>query len=147
VYSVYSVVENELAFGLRIGGEKVGSLVLEDESYRIRGAIFAVYKEIGCGFLEAIYQECLEKEFRHQGIPADPHKELPLYYKGELLMQTYRPDFICYDLVILEIKAVKELADEHRAQVHNYLKASGLQLGILVNFGHHSGAAIERIVR
>jgi len=122
-------------------------LKFADESYRIRGAVFEVYREMGCGFLEAVYQECLEKELRQQEIPFVAQRELVLQYKGETLIQTYRPDFICYDRIIVELKAVKELANEHRAQVHNYLKATGLELGLLVNFGHYPKAEIERIVR
>ena len=82
-----------------------------------------------------------------QGIPFAPQHDLILRYKGTLLTQKYTPDFICYDLIIVEIKAVKELANEHRAQVHNYLKATGLELGLLVNFGHYPKAEIERIVK
>jgi GxxExxY protein len=122
-------------------------LKFADESYRIRGAVFEVYREMGCGYLEAVYQECLEREFVSQGIPFAAQRELLLQYKGETLVQTYRPDFICYDRIIVELKAVKELANEHRAQVHNYLKATGLELGLLVNFGHFPKAEIERIVR
>ena len=122
-------------------------LKFADESYRIRGAVFEVYREMGCGFLEAVYQECLEREFVRQGIPFAAQRELLLQYKGETLVQTYKPDFICYDRIIVELKAVKELANEHRAQVHNYLKATGLGLGLLVNFGHFPKAEIERIVR
>jgi GxxExxY protein len=126
---------------------KKSELKYADESYRIRGAIFEVYREMGCGFLEAVYQECLEREFIRAGIPFFAQRELVLQYKGEPLVQTYRPDFICFDLIIIELKAVKELGNEHRAQVHNYLKATGLQLGLLVNFGHYPKAEIERIVR
>jgi len=122
-------------------------LLFREESYRIRGAVFEVYREMGCGFLEAVYQECLEREFRSRGIPAVAQQELGLLYKGEPLAQTYRPDFVCFDCVLVELKAVREIADEHRAQVHNYLKASGHRLGLLVNFGHHPGAEIERIVK
>lgn len=122
-------------------------LKFAEESYLVRGAVFEVYREMGCGFLEAVYQECLAREFVKQGIPFVAHRELVLQYKGEPLVQTYRPDFICYDRIIVELKAVKELANEHRAQVHNYLKATGLELGLLVNFGHHPKAEIERIVR
>ncbi len=118
-----------------------------DESYCIRGAVFEVYRELGCGFLEAVYQECLAKEFRIQRIPFVPQRDLILQYKGEQLVQTYRPDFVCYDLIIVEIKAVNELNNEHKAQVHNYLKATGLELGLLVNFGHYPKTQIERIVR
>ena len=117
------------------------------ESYRIRGAVFEVYREMGSGFLAAVYQECLEREFVKQGIPFVDQRELLLQYKGERLVQTYKPDFICFDLIVVELKAVKELANEHRAQAHNYLKATGLQLALLVNFGHYPLVEIERIVR
>ena len=119
----------------------------KDESYAIRGAVFNVYREMGCGFLEAVYQECLESEFRRQDIPFVSQPKLELFYRGEKLQQTYNPDLICYGQIIVELKAVKTLCDEHRAQLHNYLKATGLQLGFLVNFGHYPKATIERIVR
>ncbi|MEJ5377493.1 MAG: GxxExxY protein [bacterium] len=118
----------------------------EEESYQIRGAVFEVYREMGCGFLEAVYQECMERELKRAGIPFISQAELILHYKNEKLNQTYRPDFVCFGKIILEIKAVKELSDEHRAQVHNYLKATGYELGFLVNFGHYPKAQIERIV-
>jgi GxxExxY protein len=111
------------------------------------GACFEVYKDKGCGFLEAVYQECLEIQFVLQNIPAQPHPELTLSYKGRTLTQTYIPDFICFGKIVVEVKAVSELADEHRAQVHNYLKATGHRLGLLVNFGHHPKVEWERIVR
>ena len=125
----------------------MAALKYEGESYKIRGAVYEVYRETGCGFLEAVYQECLEREFARQGIPFAAQKELALLYKGEPLAQTYRPDFICFDSIIVELKAVRELADEYRAQMHNYLKATGYGLGMLVNFGHYPKAEIERIVR
>jgi len=125
----------------------MADLRFEDESYRIRGAVFEVYREMGCGFLEAVYQECLEKELGKQDIPFAAQRELVLHYKGDRLAQIYKPDFICFDRIIVELKAVKELAGEHRAQVHNYLKATGLELGLLVNFGHYPKAEIERIVK
>lgn len=115
------------------------------ECYEIQGAIFDVYKEMGCGFLEAVYQECLEKELSKRDIPFQPQVELQLNYKGEKLNQKYKPDFICYDKIIVEIKAVKELAPEHKAQLLNYLKATGLELGLLVNFGSYPKIEIIRI--
>jgi len=124
----------------------MGKLKFEEESYQIRGAVFEVYREMGCGFLEAVYQECMEREFKRAGIPFAPQVELILHYKNERLNQTYKRDFICFQKIIVEIKAVKDLADEHRAQVHNYLKATGYELGFLVNFGHYPKAQIERIV-
>jgi GxxExxY protein len=122
-------------------------LLFEQETYRIRGACFEVYKEKGCGFLEAVYQECLEIEFEIQGIPAQPTPELTLDYKGRRLKKKYEADFICFEKILVELKAVSELCDEHRAQVHNYLKATGLRLALLVNFGHHPKLQCERIIR
>ena len=118
----------------------------KDESYQIMGACFEVYKDKGAGFLEPVYQECLGIELELIGIPFKPQSELELRYKGRLLTHKYIPDFICYDKIIIELKAVKALADEHRAQVHNYLKATGLRLGLLVNFGHYPKLEYERIV-
>lgn len=120
-------------------------LLFKQECYALQGAIFDVYLEMGCGFLEAVYQECLEKEFRLRGLPFEAQKELVLSYKGEQLAQTYKPDFICYDKIIVELKAVKEIAAEHKAQLLNYLKATGLELGLLVNFGAYPKVEIVRI--
>ena len=120
--------------------------IFKEESYKIVGACFEVYWEKGCGFLEPVYQECLEIELRSQGIPFLAQRPLALNYKGVALRSVYQPDFICYDKIVLEIKAIKEVTDEHRAQVLNYLKATGLTLGLLVNFGHYPKAEIERIV-
>lgn len=122
-------------------------IVYRDESYAVVGACFEVYKEKGCGFLEAVYQECLEIELELRNIPFQPRSELALDYKGRTLKQKYIPDFICYGKIIVELKAVKEVTDEHRAQVHNYLKATGMKLGLLVNFGHYPKVEYERIVR
>jgi GxxExxY protein len=122
-------------------------ILLKDESYAIIGACFEVYNEKGCGFLEAIYQECLEIELEDRGIPFRSRPELKLTYKGRPLTKTYQPDLDCYHKVIVEIKAASELTDEHRAQVHNYLKATGFRLGLLVNFGSHGKLQYERIVR
>lgn len=121
-------------------------LLFRDECYLIQGAVFEVYREMGCGFLEAVYQECLEKELNLKGIPFVAQQELGLYYKGESLKQTYKPDLICYGKIIVELKAVRELAGEHRSQVLNYLKSTGMRLGLLVNFGCHPKVAIERII-
>ena len=122
-------------------------VLYKDECYKIMGACFEVYKEKGCGFVEPVYQECLSIELTMQGIPFEEQVELPLEYKGRPLHQTYKPDFICFEKIILEIKAVSKLTDEHRAQVHNYLKATGHKLGLLVNFGHYPKVEWERIVR
>jgi GxxExxY protein len=122
-------------------------ILFKEESYKIMGACFEVYKEKGNGFLEPVYQECLEIELGLQGIPFASQPGLQLSYKGKVLTQTYKPDFISFDTIIVEIKAVSQLTNEHRAQVHNYLKATGMRLGLLVNFGHHPKVEWERIVR
>ena len=122
-------------------------LVYKDESYQIMGACFEVYKEKGSGFSEPIYQECLTCELGLQKIPHGEQVELPLKYKGRPLKQKCKPDYICYEKIILEIKAVSKLNEAHRAQVHNYLKATGFKLGLLVNFGHYPQLEWERIVR
>ena len=121
-------------------------LVHGDESYRIIGACFEVYKEKGCGFLESVYQECLTLELGFQGIEADAQRPLRLTYKGQPLKQGFVADFVCFNKIIVELKAVSRLADEHRSQVLNYLNATGFRLGLLVNFGHHPKLEWERIV-
>ncbi len=121
-------------------------LKYKEESFRIRGVVYEVYREMGCGFLEAVYQECMERELAGQDIPFTAQVDLRLEYKGARLDQVYRPDFICFEKIIVELKAVKELCTGHRAQIHNYLKATGVALGLLVNFGHYPKAEIERIV-
>ena len=120
-------------------------LLFKNESYQIMGACFEVYKEKGCGFLEPVYQECLALELGLRGIPFEAQPELTLTYKGITLKQIYKPDFLCFGCIVLEIKAVSDLADAHRAQVHNYLKATGLRLGLLVNFAHYPLLQSERI--
>ena len=126
---------------------KDAEFIFKEESYAIRGAIFEVYKEMGPGFLEAVYQECLEKEFKKQNIPFSSQQQLHLSYKGETLQQRYVPDFICYERIILEIKGVRQIAPIHKAQLLNYLKSTGMKLGLLVNFGHYPQVQIERMVR
>jgi len=120
-------------------------LIYENLTYKIRGALFEVYKEKGCGFLEDVYQECLEIELGLQEIEFDAQYPLKLEYKGRPLQKKYIPDFICFWKIIVEIKAVKEVTDEHRAQLQDYLKATGYKLGLLVNFGHYPQLQIERI--
>ncbi len=121
-------------------------LVLGDEVFQIQGAVFEVSRELGTGFLEAVYQECLALEFDARGIPFVSARPLTLRYKGRQLRQTYLPDFVCFDQVIVELKVVREIAPEHRAQVLNYLKATGLRVGLLVNFGAPTKARVERFV-
>ena len=122
------------------------TIIYKQESYLITGACFEVYNQKGSGFLEPVYQECLNIELELQQLPFTEKPALQLSYKGHVLKKSYEPDFVCYGKIILEIKAVSQLTDEHRAQVHNYLRATGYKLGLLVNFGHHGELEYERIV-
>ena len=121
-------------------------IVFKEEAFGIVGACFEVHNQIGSGFLEAVYQECLALEFSTRRIPYLSRHPLRLSYKHHQLQQLYVPDFICYGKIIIEIKAAKALADEHKAQIINYLKASGLHLGILVNFGGHPKLEYQRFI-
>lgn len=125
---------------------RVAELLLEEECYAIRGCIFEVYREMGSGFLESVYQECLEREFVLRGIPFESQKRLDLTYKGQGLSQTYTPDLVCFGKISVELKSARGLLPEHKAQVLNYLKATGFRVGLLVNFGAHPKATVERLV-
>ena len=107
----------------------------DSESYAVIGAAMKVHSELGCGFLEAVYQEALEIEFKNKNIPYVREKRLPIYYDGQKLKTYYQADFICYDNIIVELKAIKALSDIEKAQVFNYLKASKLKKALLLNFG------------
>lgn len=105
-----------------------------------------VHKQLGCGFLEPVYQEALGKEFINLSIPCLREIELPIYYKNEKLNKYYQADFVCYDKIIVELKALSELTSRHEAQVLNYLKATGFELGLLINFGQTS-LQYKRIIK
>jgi GxxExxY protein len=109
--------------------------LLKDECYKIIGACMEVHSELGSGFLEAVYEEALRIEFDEREIPFASETKLDIFYKGEKLKKYYTADFICYDQIIIEIKALDGLTDEHLAQVLNYLKATGFRVGLLINFG------------
>lgn len=109
--------------------------LFSSETKRIIGACFEVHNQLGHGFLEPVYQEALKYEFFRQQIPFDKEKRLDVFYKGQKLEKFYIADFVCFDNIIIEIKAVEGLIDDHVAQVLNYLKATELNLGLLVNFG------------
>ena len=121
-------------------------IIRKEDSYKIVGAAMEVFNQLGHGFLEAVYQEALEREFKSRGIPYEREKELTIFYKGELLEQTYKADFICYEDIIVELKAVALLQDSHRSQVYNYLRATKNKLGLLINFGNSDGLEWERKV-
>ena len=123
-----------------------GKIIFREESYSILGACFEVYQEMGNGFLEAVYQECLSKEFEERGVPFEEKPKLQITYKDSILEQFYEPDFLCYRKIIVEIKAVKRMTLEHKAQIINYLKATNFCLGILINFGHYPRIEYERFV-
>jgi GxxExxY protein len=116
----------------------MSDIIYKEESYKIIGSCMEVHKELGCGFLEPVYQEALEIVFKKNGIPYQREKELSIMFCGELLKKTYNADFVCYNKIILELKALNMLLSEHEAQVINYLKTSDFMLGLLVNFGSTS---------
>ncbi len=120
--------------------------IRDEQTYEIIGAAMEVHRELGGGFLEAVYQDALAREFVLRGIPYQAEVELPVSYKGQVLRCGYRADFICYETVFVETKALARLTNIEQAQVLNYLKATGLQRSLLVNFG---GPSLEykRLVR
>ena len=110
----------------------------DQKTYAIIGAAMEVHKELGCGFLEAVYQEGLEREFTIEQIPFKAQPIIQIRYKGQLLNKTYQPDFVCYEEILVEIKAISGLTGLEEAQLINYLKATGLKIGLLLNFGAKS---------
>ena len=111
-------------------------IIFQEESYNIIRACISVHKELGCGFLEAVYQEALGLEFKN--IHYERKKELKIYFKNVELSKRYITDFICFNKIIVEIKALSKLNSEHESQILNYLNATGIRLGILINFGEKS---------
>lgn len=124
----------------------MNEIIYREESYKIIGACFEVYKDKGFGFLEPVYQECLAIEFELQKIPFISQPKIQLDYKNQPLTQYFQPDFICYDKIIVEIKSVSNLINEHRGQTINYLHATNYELALLVNFGHYPKLEYERFV-
>ena len=116
----------------------MADLIFPEESYEIIGACIEVHKNLGPGFLEAVYAEALMWEFEERDIPYEKNKELAILYKEHLLTKKYYADFVCYDKIIIELKAMDSIAPGHISQVLNYLKATIMQLGILANFGEPS---------
>ena len=114
------------------------TFLFKDEGYKIIGACYEVHNVLGAGFLEAVYQEALELEFQIQNIPYQREAKLDIYYKGNLLKKYYEADFICFDCIIVEVKALSSLTSEYEAQLLNYLKATGFKVGYLINFGEKS---------
>ena len=120
------------------------SLIYKNEVYDIIGACFDVYKELSCGLSEPIYQEALEIEFKLRGIPFEREKELVVYYKGQKLRKKYVADFVCYDDIIVELKALDNVTSKEVSQLLNYLHITKYPLGLLVNFGHEDNLEWKR---
>ena len=122
-------------------------LLFKDECFRIYGCIFAVNRKLGSGFLEAVYQEALEIELRRKMIPFIAQQELEVLYDGIPLVNKYIADIVCYEKIIIELKAVSRISNQHKAQLMNYLAATGFRLGLLVNFNSFPKSEIVRMVR
>jgi len=119
-------------------------LLYKEEVYAIVGAAMEVYNELGAGFVEAVYQEALSIELQERNIPFVEQQPIQILYKSKSLRQRYIPDFLVYDRIIVEIKAVKQLGLFEQGQILNYLKATGLRLGLLINFGNNCKLDWER---
>jgi len=111
-------------------------LLFKDEVFNIVGAAMEVSNELGSGFLEAVYQDALEIEMRNRDIQYESQKEIAIYYKGKPINKKYYADIICYKQIIVELKAIKRISEIEEAQILNYLKATGLPLGLIINFGN-----------
>ncbi len=124
----------------------MSELIMKDEVYAIVGAAIEVHRELGPGFLEGVYQEAMELELRGRGIPFEAQKVLQVFYKGKPLLREYFADLVCHDQIIVELKALDRLSGNETAQILNYLKATGFQVGVLINFGSHGQIEWKRFV-
>ena len=125
--------------------DSIEKIVFKEESYKIIGACMKVHRTLGPGFLEAVYEEALEKEFKNEKIPFEKQIKLNVFYGDEKLKKYYKADFICYDKIILEIKSVGFMPQTFQMQLKNYLVATKMELGMLINFGTPS-LAYKRIL-
>ena len=138
------VAEVEMEQGSQRNAE--GRLLLKDEVYAIVGAAIEVHRELGPGFLEGVYQEALQVELAERGIPFEAERRLAISYKGLQLEKAYVADLVCFDQVIVELKALDRLSGHEAAQLLNYLKATGLRVGLLINFGSPGRLEWKRFV-
>jgi GxxExxY protein len=122
-------------------------ILFKDEVFAIYGAAIEVHRELGPGFLEAVYQEALEIELRDRGVPFESQKPLTIHYKGRKLKKEYVADLVCHEQIIVELKALDLLAKKEESQILNYLKATGLRVGLLLNFGSEGKLERKRLVR
>jgi GxxExxY protein len=122
-------------------------LLLKDEVYAIIGAAIEVHRELGPGFLEAVYQEAMELELHARNIPFEAQKPLTIMYKEHRLKKEYTPDLLCYEQIIVDLKAIERLSSKDEAQVLNYLKATRLRVGLLINFGSYGKLEWKRLVK
>ena len=129
------------------GARRMSELIFKEEVFAIVGAAIEVHRELGPGFLEAVYQEALELEMRERGIPFESQKPLRISYKGKTLNKEYFADLVCYDQIIAELKALDRLSGNEDAQILNYLKATGLRVGVIINFGSHGKLEWKRFVK
>ena len=116
----------------------MSKLLFEEETYKIIGACMKVHKVLGAGFLESVYQEALEKEFTKLDIPFIRHQKLSIIYNGQKLKKYFVADFVCYEKIIVELKATTFLRQDDEKQLLNYLKATSFEIGLLINFGQSS---------
>lgn len=125
---------------------EVSELILKDEVYAVVGAAIEVHRELGPGFLEGVYQEAMQIELSARGVPFEAERPISVGYRGRLLSQNYFADLVCFDQIIVELKALNRLSGTEQAQVLNYLKATGFKVGLLINFGSHGKLEWKRFV-
>jgi GxxExxY protein len=123
------------------------NILYKNECYQIYHAIYEVHNKLGSGFLESVYQEAMEIELRKENIPFISQKMLQIYYDNKPLTQYFKADIICFEKILLELKAVSKITNEHKAQIMNYLTATKIKLGLLINFGTYPKVEICRIIR
>jgi len=121
-------------------------LLFKEEVYQIVGAAIEVHKNMGIGFMEAVYQECLEVELKERNIQFDSQRQVQIHYKDKLINKYYIPDLICYGEIVVELKAIEQLTGREEAQIINYLRATKYRIGILINFGSKTKLEWKRLI-